>query len=248
MLEYGRARDWIATNPAHKIRVIGPRSEGSEKIIAPSKLALRAILDAARIADERRAAAGAKPDGRRPGPGEEAPLALIVTFAASTGLRSGELWAARWNDVDFDAGELQVARRVDRYRDEGSPKTAAGVRVVPLSGQLVAMLREWRLRSAFSRPDDLIFPNSERRHTSHDNHVKRRYLPLFAQAGVARFSWNSLRHYAISTWIESGLSLKTVSTFAGHAQIQITANRYGHLFKSDDHRTAMDAIAKGLLA
>jgi integrase len=246
MLEYARSQDWVAVNAAHGVRVIGARDEGAQRITPPTKAAMRAILDAARVEDERRA--GGKPDGRKPGPGEEAPLVLALTFAASTAVRAGEMWAVRWGDIDFDTSELRITRRVDRYRDEGAPKTAAGKRTVPLSGQLVTMLKEWRLRSTFSRPDDLIFANSEGRHTSHDNHAKRKFVPLFAQAGVARFSWHSLRHYAISTWIEAGLTPKTIQTFAGHASLQITMDRYGHLFPSDDHRTAMDAIAAGLLA
>jgi len=42
------------------------------------------------------------------------------------------------------------------------------------------------------------------------------------------------------------MSPKTVQTFAGHASLQITMDRYGHLFPSEDHKKAMDQIAKGL--
>jgi integrase len=52
-----------------------------------------------------------------------------------------------------------------------------------------------------------------------------------------------LRHVAVSCWIERGLSPKTVQTFAGHSSLQVTMDRYGHLFKSENHRQAMDAIA-----
>ena len=48
----------------------------------------------------------------------------------------------------------------------------------------------------------------------------------------------------MSCWIEAGLSPKTVQTFAGHSTLAVTMDRYGHLFKSDDHRAAIDAIAR----
>jgi integrase len=32
-------------------------------------------------------------------------------------------------------------------------------------------------------------------------------------------------------------------TFAGHSSLQAAMGRYGHLFRSDDHKKAMDAIA-----
>jgi integrase len=81
----------------------------------------------------------------------------------------------------------------------------------------------------------------------HDNLVKRRYNPVLAEAEVTGFNWHSLRHYAVSTWIEAGLALKTIQTFAGHSSYQITMDRYGHLFPSDDHKAAMDAIAGELM-
>jgi integrase len=91
--------------------------------------------------------------------------------------------------------------------------------------------------------------------------VKRRFLPLFGKLEAAhyadpinsarpprRFNWHGLRHFAVSTWIEAGMTPKTVQTFAGHASLQITMDRYGHLFPSEDHNKAMDEIAKGLFA
>jgi integrase len=50
-----------------------------------------------------------------------------------------------------------------------------------------------------------------------------------------------------SCWIEAGLTPKTVQTFAGHSSLQVTMDRYGHLFKSDDHKRAMEAIAAEML-
>jgi integrase len=223
VLEYAISQDWVATNAAHGIKVIGPRGEGSEKIVPPSKEDMWMAVDAA-------------PEDLR----------LMLLFAASTGARAGEQWAARWRDVDLDKCEFRVSRRVDAYGEEGSPKSTAGVRMVPLSAQLVSALKSWKLKSKFSKPDDLIFPNRHGGHIGHDNLIKRQFLPLLDRLGAKRFNWHGLRHFAVSCWIEAGLAPKTVQTFAGHASLQITMDRYGYLFPSDDHRKAMDQIAKGL--
>jgi hypothetical protein len=37
-----------------------------------------------------------------------------------------------------------------------------------------------------------------------------------------------------------------VQTFAGHSSLQVTMDPYGHLFKSDDHKKTMDAIAEDI--
>ena len=167
----------------------------------------------------------------------------MLIFAASTGARAGEQWATRWGDVNFDKGELRISRRVDAYGDEGAPKSTAGVRTVPLSAQLLSALKAWKVKSKFSKSNDLIFSNQHGGYIGHDNLIKRQFLPLFEGK---RFNWHGLRHFAVSTWIEAGLAPKTVQTFAGHASLQVTMDRYGHLFPSDDHRRAMDQIANGL--
>jgi integrase len=185
-------------------------------------------------------------------------LRLKLIFAASTAARAGEQWAARWRDMDFDKSELRISRT---YGEEGAPKSAAGVRTVPLSAQLVSALKAWKVKSKFSKPDDLIFPNREGGHVGHDNLIKRKFLPLFDDLEAAhmkepqnspkppkRFNWHGLRHFAVSTWIEAGMAPKTLQTFAGHASLQITMDRYGHLFPSEDHKKAMDQIAKGLFS
>ncbi len=237
-LEYAISQDWIATNAAHGTRVIGPRDEGSKKIVPPSEEDARAVLDAA-IGD----------------------LRIMLLFAATTGVRAGEQWAARWRDVDLDSGKLNISRRVDAYGDEGAPKSAAGVRAVPLSNQLISTLKAWKLKSKFKKADDLIFPNGEGNHIGHDNLVKRHFHPLFDKLEAAhkddptnfpppprRFNWHALRHFAVSCWIEAGFAPKTVQTFAGHASLQVTMDRYGHLFPNEDHKKTMDQIAKGLFA
>jgi Bacterial transglutaminase-like N-terminal region len=58
----------------------------------------------------------------------------------------------------------------------------------------------------------------------------------------------ALRHFAVSTWIEAGLSPKTVQTFAGHSSVEVTMSRYGHLFKDAAHLEAMDRIGGGEIA
>jgi integrase len=223
-LEFAISQDWIAVNAAHGVKVIGPRNEGSKKIKPPSKADMKAILNTA--------------DGD---------LRFMVLFAASTGLRAGEQWALRWGDVDAAAGMLSVERRVDAYGEVGAPKTAAGTRAVPLASMMLRSLKEWRIQSKYSNADDLIFPNKKGRYMGHDNLVKRRYKPALVAAEVFDINWHSLRHYAISTWIEAGLAPKTVQTFAGHSSLAVTMDRYGHLFPSDDHKAAMDVIAGELM-
>ena len=40
---------------------------------------------------------------------------------------------------------------------------------------------------------------------------------------------------------------KTVQTFAGHSSLAVTMGRYGHLFRSDNHKAAIDKIVGELM-
>lgn len=225
MLDFARTRDWISTNAASRVKVIGRRDEGSAKVTPPSKEALQALIKAA------------SPRFR-----------VVVKFAAATGVRASEMHALRWRHVDFGTGEVTIETRVDRYRQEDTTKTEAGMRAIPLGSPILAMLRTWRLESRFSRDDDLIFPNRKGLYEDHDNMSSLHFRPTREAAGVPEVTWHSLRHFAISCWIERGLSPKAVQTFAGHSSLAVTMDRYGHLFPSEDHRVAMDAIAGELFA
>lgn len=237
LLGYAVDRDMIGINVALGVKVIGRRDEGARKVVPPTKDAMRALLA---VADE---------DFR-----------VKLAFASATGVRAGELHALRWKHIDFMKGEVTIETRVDAYGEEDVTKTAAGMRTIPLAQPLVLMLKEWKLRTKRKKADELVFPNRRGWYTSHDNMIKRKFLPLFDFLAEkhqqdstlhpeppARFNWHALRHFAVSCWIEAGLSPKTVQTFAGHSSLQVTMDRYGHLFKSDDHKKAMDAIAESIL-
>jgi integrase len=234
ILEYAIGRDLIAVNAARGVKVIGRRDEGARKIVPPTKDAMRALIEAA------------DPDLR---------VKLIV--ASATGLRAGEFHALRWRHLDLDSGEMTVETRVDAYGDEDVTKTAAGMRNIPIGQGVVTVLKAWKLRSKFKKADQLVFPNKRGHFEGHDNMVKRQFNPLFDKLAALhradplahpespeRFNWHALRHFAVSCWIEAGLDPKTVQTFAGHSRLQVTMDRCGHLFKSEDHKRAMDRIAK----
>ena len=231
MLDYAISLDLIAVNAAKNVEVIGRRAEDEKEIVPPNKEVMKELIGLA-----------------------SGDFKLVMTFAAATGVRAGELRALRWCNISFERREVRIEKRVDAYRDEDLPKTKAGKRTIPVGESLVTALRQWRLRTQFSGNDDLVFPNSVGTYFDHRNLVTRYFEPLFEDLAakwkeerrsekVARFNWHALRRFAISCWIDAGLPPKTVQTFAGHSSLQVTMDRYGHLFRSEGHSRVMDAIS-----
>ena len=184
--------------------------------------------------------------------------ALLMT-AIFTGLRASELRGLRWADIDLKRGVLHVRQPVDRYQEIGPVKSEAGERTVPLPPMLINTLRKWKL--ACPRSDlDLAFPNLVSRPQALTDIVRRSFQPAQVAAGVvnargrAKYGGlHTLRHFyaswCINRRIDGGLELplKVVSARLGHASIQMTADRYGHLFPSGDDGAELAAAEKAIL-
>jgi integrase len=184
------------------------------------------------------------------------PLLLTAIF---TGLRASELRGLRWSDIDLKRGVLHVRQRADAYGAIGRPKSSAGERTVPLPPLLVNTLRESRLACPHSALD-LAFPNSLGGTDHRSVIAMRSYRPAQVAAGIvnkqgrAKYGGlHALRHFYASWCInrkaDGGLELplKVVQARLGHASIQMTADRYGHLFPSADDGSELAAAEKLLV-
>ncbi len=173
--------------------------------------------------------------------------ALIAT-ALFTGMRLSELLGLIWDDVDLASGCIRVRAQLSRARS-GKPtrrvalKTRASVRQIPLSPQLAAMLRERRLRSAFTAGGDWVFATRNGTPLSQRN-AQRSALGRAAtvaglRAGGAPLRFHHLRHtFASHLIVDLGLDVVQVSRILGHASVSTTLDIYAHVF--DEARHAAD--------
>jgi integrase len=184
------------------------------------------------------------------------PLLLTAIF---TGLRVSELLGLRWHDVDLKHSRLHVRQRADRYGQIGQPKSAAGERTIPLPPVVINTLREWKLKCPKGELD-LAFPNINGGLDHRPSVIMRSYRPAQVAAGIinakgrAKYGGlHALRHFYASWCInrraDGGLELplKVVQARLGHASIQMTADRYGHLFPNGDDGAELAAAEKAFL-
>jgi integrase len=176
----------------------------------------------------------------------------IVATALGTGLRRGELLAARWQDVNLDGRHphLRVERTLEQTKRGGllfkAPKTKYGRRLVTLPASTVTLLREHhkaqleqRLALGLGKQsnDALVFSNWDGS-TRSPNSVTKEWALAMRKAGL-KATLHSLRHTHASTLIASGLDVLTISRRLGHGSPAITLGIYGHLFKTDDRAAAI---------
>ncbi|MAZ47737.1 MAG: hypothetical protein CME65_04195 [Halobacteriovoraceae bacterium] len=149
--------------------------------------------------------------------------------ALNTGLRAGELWGLKPEDLSSNGETLFIRRQLNRITKEfdllkGKRNAKSGrlSRHVPCNPNLKAELLE-----IINIDNETIFANSEGNPIDHDNY-KRVFQKDLKAWGGNPIRFHDLRHSAITQMIASGIDIKTVQAIAGHEDIKTTMN-YVHL-------------------
>lgn len=163
----------------------------------------------------------------------------LLATAIFTGLRHGELLGLTWSNVDLEGGSVKVRRQLTRSGRREEPKTPQAVRDVPLSPLLGSELRKHRLRSRFTRDEDLVFPSAAGQ--GMDQSVSRRALAKAVKAAGldggdrSPLRFHDLRHTFASLSIAGGQSVVSVANQLGHSSPDLTLKVYSHLFDAEEH-------------
>jgi integrase len=170
---------------------------------------------------------------------ERGPLFLV---AVCTGMRLGELLGLQYGDIDFTAGKVHVRRTA--YKGElYLPKSQKSRRAVDIGDQLLAALARWRRErhgATLPAADSLVFPAPDGETAIDPDWLRKRvWAPTLAKAGLRHVRIHSLRHTFASMLIAQGENIKYISSQLGHASVQITLDRYGHLFPDEKRGAAM---------
>lgn len=219
------AKRWIATNPAAAVERVNVERSGDFNVLTPIEVA--AVARAAATAQD----------------------AVLITVAAYTGLRMGELRALRWVDVDFANRNLHVRRNRPHGGDERAPKSGR-VRSVPLIDEAARALDELSRRDVLTDPGDYVFL-SPTGGPLQDGAGRAAFYGALKAAGLDHLRtkddpivFHDLRHtfgtLAVQAW-----PLTDVQAYMGHANIETTMIYVHHVPKHDaaDRLSALVAAA-----
>jgi len=134
----------------------------------------------------------------------------IIIYALNTGCRIGEIFALRWQNVDFQKELINVF----------AGKTQK-VRVVPINKPVRRILDFW----ALGRKNEYVFYNQK---------TGERFVDLDAglrlaceKAEIQGVTWHTLRHTFASRLLDRGVDIMTVKELLGHSTVTVTM-RYTH--------------------
>ena len=154
------------------------------------------------------------------------PSGLWVLLILYTGLRPGEAAALQWKDIDFDRNEIHVYKAIESGTNTiKTPKTAAGVRDIPMRQDLRQLL--WQARGD---PFSLLFP-------SRKGTIR----------GAPDLTTYCLRHTFCTDLQRAGVAINIAKELMGHSSITVTADIYTHRNLSILHQniSRLDSLDTG---
>jgi integrase len=152
--------------------------------------------------------------------------ANAVRLLLLTGARRGELLAAKWTDIDLEAGV---------WIKPAATTKQATLHRVPLSEAACRVLAEMRARD---HDAEWLFPA---RGGGHRLHINDAWIKLRQAASLPDVHLHDLRHTYASVLASAGLSLPIIGALLGHTTAQTTM-RYSHLL-DDPLRAATERAA-----
>ena len=157
---------------------------------------------------------------------------LGILLCLFTGLRIGELCALEWNDISLENGTIYIHKNIQRIQvKDGSkrktavvittPKSQCSIRTIPIPDFIISILKS----ADIERQGYLLTGN---KNCLEPRTMENHFHKVLDVASIRKVNFHTLRHTFATRCIEVGFDIKSLSEILGHANVNITLNRYVH--------------------
>lgn len=158
----------------------------------------------------------------------------LIQFAFWTGLRTSELCALDWPDIDFVRGFVRVNKALTQYSDEPEDtKTDAGEREVKLLAPALEALKAQKPHTYLKGQEVFQNPRTGERWKGDQPIRKTLWQPALKRAGVRYRRPYQTRHTYASMMLMAGEHVMWVSKQMGHTDWAFTARTYSRFMPDD---------------
>ncbi|MBN8540719.1 MAG: site-specific integrase [Deltaproteobacteria bacterium] len=150
----------------------------------------------------------------------EHPWYPVWFMALNTGMRSGELYALTWTDIDWDNRLITVSKSYNNRMKKTKSTKAGYWRKVPMNVDLEAMLKD--LRAKVPMDQEHVLPRLSR----WDHGESAKFLRGFCQQiGITEVNFHALRACFATHLLNAGVSAPIVKKICGWTEEKVM-NRY----------------------
>ncbi|EPN4105137.1 DUF3596 domain-containing protein [Enterobacter hormaechei] len=167
----------------------------------------------------------------------------LFRFAIQTGLRSSELCALRWRDIDFVSRTAHVQNASVVGVIKGT-KTKAGTRKVELTEEALKALASQKLFTFMKGETIFEDPKSNKPWASADAIRKKAWVPILRKAGIRYRNPYQTRHTFATSHISKGVNLFWLAGQMGHKGPEMLFRHYGTYLKEYDGQTTRKEIKR----
>lgn len=182
-------------------------------------------------------------------------LEVIINLFLAAGLRSGELCALHWDDLDMETSVLFVRHTLARVKgkyERQAPKTEDSIRRIKIPAYVMKLIIEHRERQKERAASlgsvwkglDAMFTNLRGGYLLGGN-LNAKLKKAVQAAGLPDIHLHSLRHTHASLLINSDITAKVIASRLGHSTTKTTLDTYAHVFAASEVK-AMQAVEMSL--
>jgi len=156
----------------------------------------------------------------------------VMALAGCVGLRRGEVFALRWQDIDFINNQLYVENNftgsiIKKVKSDKSHAT------LPMTEVLSNLLKKYRSDCGFSY---WIFPSvlkSNDKPLTPGTWTEKIWKGILNHYRLPQVGIHSLRHFFATFLLSLNIPAPIVQRFMRHSRISTTVDVYGHLSTAD---------------
>ena len=142
-----------------------------------------------------------------------------------TGMRSGEILALTWDDIDFTSDTIIINKTV-ATGIINSAKTRSSERDIEILSKAKGFFKSQKLETGLA--SSYVFLNKKNTFYPSNCNMYSSYQYLLKRLGIEKRSLHNTRHTFASIMLNNSIDPLWVSSMLGHESLQITLNIYTH--------------------
>jgi integrase len=158
----------------------------------------------------------------------------IIFLLTSSGMRSGEVRALKWNDVDWDNSGILITKAMKNSGNVGCVKEKKK-KIVRLPHRTMELLKSWKENSEASGDDDYIFYGKDVSRPIDRKTISSNFKSGLIRAKIGKgknLTPHSLRH-TFNSYMLTAIPSDVVRKFTGHSSEEMT-NHYYHPYLKEE--------------